>query len=102
MSKKTTNSEFPNKYYNRTISENEEELLNQIWDSIDDTFETYNEEELESGFQEVKNRINKRKKVFWIYITSIGAVAAVALLFFLYPYSSATQDPSIHAQLSDL
>lgn len=102
MSKKTTNSEFPNKYFNRTISESEEELLNQIWDSIDDTFKTYSEEELESGYQEVKSRINKRKKVFWLYITSIGAVAAVALLFFLYPYSSPTQDPSIHAQLSDL
>ncbi len=102
MSKKTTNNKFPNSYINRTVSENEEELLNQIWNSIDHTFETYSEEELESGFQEVKSRINKRKKVIWLYLTSIGAVAAIFFFFFYYPHTSPIKDTPVHAQLSEL
>lgn len=101
MSKKTTSTEFSNKHFSRRINESEEELLNQIWDSID-TVETYSEEELENGYQEVKSKINKQKKVFWLYLTSIGTVAAVVLFFFFYPHQSSIPDTPIQAQLSNL
>ena len=102
MSKKTTNSELSNKYLNRPIRESEDELLKQIWNSFDSSLEC-SEEELEKNYQEVRSRIAKRKKVFWLYVSSIGTVAAMALFFFLFQHTSPIEENiPIHAQLNNL
>lgn len=85
------------KYVDRPISEDEENLLDEIWDSlplVEDEGQM-----LDRYYRDVRQRIHRHTlRRYAVYISSAVAVCLLALLF--YPESSGTS--AVFAQLNDM
>lgn len=87
------------KYLNRPIGEDEEELLDKIWNSLPPM---ENEDQiLDKNYRDVKQRIRRhtlRHRV--IYISSSAAVVCLFILLLFRP--EAPEKPPVFAQLNDM
>lgn len=87
------------KYLNRPIGENEEELLDEIWNSLPPV---ENEDQiLDENYRNVKQRIHRhtlRRRV--IYISSSAAVVCLFILLLFRP--EAPEKSPVFAQLNDM
>lgn len=89
------------KYLNRPIGENEDGLLDEIWNSLPG--EECDTHILNENYQDVKNRIRKRKitrRLYWVS-GSVAAACLCAFCFLLFRPTS-LQDAPVYAQLSNM
>ncbi|MCB6972868.1 MULTISPECIES: FecR family protein [Butyricimonas] len=89
------------KYLNRPIGENEDELLDEIWNSLPE--EECEEHILNENYQDVKSRIRQRRNTRRMYWIS-GSVAAACVFVFLFLLfrPTALQDVPVYAQLDNM
>jgi len=90
-----------NKYLNRPIEENEDELLDEIWLSLPE--KECEEHVLNKNFQDVKSRIRRRRhirQIYWIS-SSVAAACLIAFLFLLFRPADLQNIP-VYAQLNDM
>lgn len=82
------------KRVNRPIGENEEELLDQIWNSLPMGNEDH--EEKKRGFLDVQQRIRRKRRTRLAYYAS-GVAASVCLIFFAVsqPISNETDTETV-------
>lgn len=87
------------KYLNRPIGENEEELLDEIWNSLPSP--EGDEQMLENSYQNVKQRIRKRSiSRHLIYIS--GSAAAICLFMILLLRPGTPEQSPVYAQLQEM
>lgn len=87
------------KYLNRPIGKNEEELLDEIWNSLPSV--ENDDQMLDENYQDVKQRIHKhilRRRI--IYILSSAAVVCLFILLFFTPKTF--EKSPVFVQLSDM
>ncbi len=87
------------KYLKRPIGENEEELLDEIWNSLPSV--ENDDQMLDENYRDVKRRIHKhifRRRI--IYILSSAAVVCLFILLFFTPKTS--EKSPVFVQLSDM
>lgn len=89
------------KYLNRPIGENEDELLEEIWNSLPK--EDGDENMLDENYRDVRTRIRKKKNVRRLYLISGSAAAMLIVLFMLLrPSSPVPSSSPVVAQLNDM
>ena len=87
------------KYLKRPIGENEEELLEEIWNSLPPV--ENDDQMLDENYRNVKQRIHKhtfRRRI--IYISSSAAAVCLFILLLFSPESS--EKSPVFAQLYDM
>ena len=87
------------KYLKRPIGENEEELLEEIWNSLPPV--ENDDQMLDENYRNVKQRIHKhtfRRRI--IYISSSAAAVCLFILLLFSPESS--EKSPVFAQLNDM
>ena len=87
------------KYLNRPIAENEEELLDEIWDSLPPAED--GEQMLDKYYRNVKQRIARHTYKRRIAYVSMGA-AVLCLFLLLFSRSESRQTSPVLAQLHDM
>ncbi len=86
------------KYLNRPIGEHEEELLDEIWNSLPGG----NEEQMPYGnYPDVQNRIRRRRNIRRMYWAS-GSVAVICLFMFFLFRPADVQQVTVYARLNDM
>ena len=89
------------KYLNRPIGENEDELLDEIWNSLRE--KECGEHILNRNYQDVKSRIRRRRNTRRMYWISSGVAAACVLVsLFLLFRPTALQEVTVYTQLGDM
>lgn len=89
------------KYLNRPIGENEDELLDEIWNSLRE--KECGEHILNRNYQDVKSRIRRRRNTRRMYWISSGVAAAcVFVSLFLVFRPTALQEVTVYTQLGDM
>ena len=89
------------KYLNRPIGENEDELLDEIWNSL--RAKECGEHILDRNYQDVKSRIRRRRNTRRMYWISSGVAAAcVFVSLFLVFRPTALQEVTVYTQLGHM